>query len=180
MNCCPKNCIHCMRCSQASGNFVVRLVEPFWFQNVQLIIFPKVPLNLFPIKCMTSLYLKEKRTQMERICNYAVWSSSIEGCSFLFCCQIRNGKQTAILAVAVEVTKGKKDSEKNKKDQFYTIYRPNTGLQVWKCTVFIRVCKESLNLHGWLSILMCGVGVNWHGWCYYLLPFFIHVDVISA
>jgi hypothetical protein len=49
---------------------------------------------------------------------------------FFFCCQIRNGKQTAILAVAVEGTKGKKDTEKSKKDQFYTIYRPNTGLQV--------------------------------------------------
>ena len=49
---------------------------------------------------------------------------------FYFCCQIRNGKQTAILAVAVEGAKGKKDAEKNKKDQFYTIYRPNTGLQV--------------------------------------------------
>jgi len=48
----------------------------------------------------------------------------------LFCYQIRNGKQTAILAVAVEGAKGKKDAEKNKKDQFYTIYRPNTGLQV--------------------------------------------------
>jgi len=44
--------------------------------------------------------------------------------------QIRNGKQTAILAVAVEGAKGKKDAEKNKKDQFYTIYRPNTGLQL--------------------------------------------------
>jgi hypothetical protein len=44
--------------------------------------------------------------------------------------QVRNGKQTAILAVAVEGAKGKKDAEKNKKDQFYTIYRPNTGLQV--------------------------------------------------
>jgi len=50
--------------------------------------------------------------------------------TFFVCCQIRNGKQTAILAVAVEGVKGKKDAEKNKKDQFYTIYRPNTGLQV--------------------------------------------------
>ncbi|PSN38080.1 Protein strawberry notch [Blattella germanica] len=45
--------------------------------------------------------------------------------------QIRNGKQTAILAVSAEVGKtGKKDTEKSKKDQFYTIYRPNTGLQL--------------------------------------------------
>jgi hypothetical protein len=51
---------------------------------------------------------------------------------FVAASQIRNGKQTAILAVAVEGAKGKKDAEKNKKDQFYTIYRPNTGLQVYK------------------------------------------------
>jgi len=100
------------------------------FQNVQLFISSKVPLNLFPIKCMTSLYLKKKHTLRERGSSRAVWSSSIEGCAFL-CFQIRNGKQTAILAVAVEGAKGKKDAEKNKKDQFYTIYRPNTGLQVW-------------------------------------------------
>ncbi|XP_066601044.1 protein strawberry notch isoform X2 [Prorops nasuta] len=41
--------------------------------------------------------------------------------------QVRNGKQTAILAVAVEG--GKKKSE-GKKDQFYMLYRPNTGLQI--------------------------------------------------
>lgn len=41
--------------------------------------------------------------------------------------QIRNGKQTAILACAVE--NGKKKSE-GKKDQLYMIYRPNTGLQM--------------------------------------------------
>ncbi|KAK0087083.1 hypothetical protein PV326_005306 [Microctonus aethiopoides] len=41
--------------------------------------------------------------------------------------QIRNGKQTAILAVAVD--NGKKKSE-SKKDQLYMVYRPNTGLQL--------------------------------------------------
>ncbi|XP_032679498.1 protein strawberry notch-like isoform X1 [Odontomachus brunneus] len=41
--------------------------------------------------------------------------------------QIRNGKQTAILAVIVD--SGKKKSE-SKKDQLYMVYRPNTGLQL--------------------------------------------------
>ncbi|XP_011297794.1 protein strawberry notch isoform X2 [Fopius arisanus] len=41
--------------------------------------------------------------------------------------QVRNGKQTAILAVAVE--NGKKKGE-GKKDQLYMVYRPNTGLQL--------------------------------------------------
>ncbi|XP_067015400.2 protein strawberry notch isoform X2 [Anabrus simplex] len=46
--------------------------------------------------------------------------------------QIRNNKQTAILAVAVGGAAIKKEGEKNKKqkDQLYTIYRPNTGLQL--------------------------------------------------
>lgn len=59
---------------------------------------------------------------------YGELTGSREG--FYLSHQIRNGKQTAILAVAVEGAKGKKDTEKNKKDQFYTIYRPNTGLQL--------------------------------------------------
>ncbi|XP_011684968.1 PREDICTED: protein strawberry notch isoform X3 [Wasmannia auropunctata] len=42
--------------------------------------------------------------------------------------QIRNGKQTAILAVVVD-SSTKKKSE-SKKDQFYMVYRPNTGLQI--------------------------------------------------
>ncbi|KAH0549995.1 protein strawberry notch isoform X2 [Cotesia glomerata] len=40
--------------------------------------------------------------------------------------QIRNNKQTAILAVAVDSGKKKTD----KKDQLYMLYRPNTGLQL--------------------------------------------------
>ncbi|CAH1132025.1 unnamed protein product [Ceutorhynchus assimilis] len=44
--------------------------------------------------------------------------------------QVRNGKTTSILAVAVEVGSGsnKKKSE-SKKDQMFSVYRPNTGLQ---------------------------------------------------
>lgn len=45
--------------------------------------------------------------------------------------QIRNGKQTAILAICPDnATKSGKKTETNKKDQLYTIYRPNTGLQL--------------------------------------------------
>lgn len=42
--------------------------------------------------------------------------------------QVRNGKHTAILAVAVEAGTSKKKSE-SKKEQMYSVYRPNTGLQ---------------------------------------------------
>ncbi|KAJ9587309.1 hypothetical protein L9F63_019165 [Diploptera punctata] len=55
-------------------------------------------------------------------------SGSKEG--FYLSHQIRNGKQTAILAVAVDGGKPSKKEEKSKKEQFYTIYRPNTGLQL--------------------------------------------------
>jgi hypothetical protein len=41
--------------------------------------------------------------------------------------QVRNSKQTAILAVAVD-SSSKKKLESNR-DQLYTLYRPNTGLQ---------------------------------------------------
>ncbi|XP_074000099.1 protein strawberry notch isoform X3 [Rhodnius prolixus] len=47
--------------------------------------------------------------------------------------QIRNGKQTAILAEAIESSgsgKSVKKGAEGKKDQLYTIYRPNTGLQL--------------------------------------------------
>ncbi|XP_028133407.2 protein strawberry notch isoform X2 [Diabrotica virgifera virgifera] len=50
--------------------------------------------------------------------------------------QIRNGKTTAILAIAVDTggggggTKGKKEGKKeSKKDMMFSVYRPNTGLQ---------------------------------------------------
>lgn len=52
---------------------------------------------------------------------------------FLYNLQIRNGKQTAILAICPETAnanKAGKGSETTKKDQLYTIYRPNTGHQV--------------------------------------------------
>ena len=41
--------------------------------------------------------------------------------------QIRNGKHTAILAVAVDT--GVKKKSESKKDQMYNVYRPNTGQQ---------------------------------------------------
>ncbi|XP_075218729.1 protein strawberry notch isoform X1 [Lycorma delicatula] len=45
--------------------------------------------------------------------------------------QIRNGKQTAILAVAIDSgSKAGKKMETSKKDILFTIYRPNTGLQL--------------------------------------------------
>ncbi|XP_061933922.1 protein strawberry notch [Apis cerana] len=63
------------------------------------------------------------------------WAESMDKCSeltgskegFYLSHQIRNGKQTAILAVLVDT--GKKKSE-SKKDQLYMVYRPNTGLQL--------------------------------------------------
>ena len=56
---------------------------------------------------------------------FAEVSGSKEG--FYLSHQIRNGKQTAILAVAVEGSKKKSES---KKDQLFMVYRPNTGLQM--------------------------------------------------
>nr|CAD7429285.1 unnamed protein product [Timema monikensis] len=44
--------------------------------------------------------------------------------------QVRNDKQTAILAVSMVAPNTGLDPKKNKKDQFFTIYRPNTGLQL--------------------------------------------------
>lgn len=63
------------------------------------------------------------------------WAEATDKCSeligskegFYLSHQIRNGKQTAILAVVVD--SGKKRSE-GKKDQLYMVYRPNTGLQL--------------------------------------------------
>lgn len=63
------------------------------------------------------------------------WAEAMDKCSeltgskegFYLSHQIRNGKQTAILAVIVDT--GKKKSE-SKKDQLYMVYRPNTGLQL--------------------------------------------------
>ncbi|XP_063926322.1 protein strawberry notch isoform X2 [Zophobas morio] len=43
--------------------------------------------------------------------------------------QIRNGKHTAILAVAVETSASKKNKSESKKEQMFSVYRPNTGLQ---------------------------------------------------
>ncbi|KAM0733955.1 Protein strawberry notch [Formica fusca] len=63
------------------------------------------------------------------------WSEATNKCSeltgpkegFYLSHQIRNGKQTAILAIVVD--SGKKKTE-SKKDQLYMVYRPNTGLQL--------------------------------------------------
>lgn len=37
--------------------------------------------------------------------------------------QVRNGKQTAILAISLEVSSSKKTEKVSKKDQMYQIYR---------------------------------------------------------
>ncbi|XP_012140894.1 protein strawberry notch isoform X3 [Megachile rotundata] len=64
------------------------------------------------------------------------WAEAVDKCSeltgskegFYLSHQIRNGKQTAILAVAVDT--GSKKKSESKKDQLYMVYRPNTGLQL--------------------------------------------------
>ncbi|RZC32135.1 protein strawberry notch [Asbolus verrucosus] len=43
--------------------------------------------------------------------------------------QIRNGKHTAILAVAADGVASKKSKSESKKEQMFSVYRPNTGLQ---------------------------------------------------
>lgn len=45
--------------------------------------------------------------------------------------QVRNGKHTAILAIAVEGGSGNSNKKKSesKKEQMFSVYRPNTGLQ---------------------------------------------------
>ncbi|KAI5724814.1 hypothetical protein M8J77_007469 [Diaphorina citri] len=50
--------------------------------------------------------------------------------------QIRNGKQTAVLAVAVSSTPSPSKKAENKKNILFTVYRPNTGLQVNKNILF--------------------------------------------
>nr|CAD7265835.1 unnamed protein product [Timema shepardi] len=44
--------------------------------------------------------------------------------------QVRNDKQTAILAVSMVALNKGSDPKKSKKDQLFAIYRPNTGLQL--------------------------------------------------
>lgn len=43
--------------------------------------------------------------------------------------QIRNGKQTAILATVIETSGGSSEKKKGKDKEMYNIFRPNTGLQ---------------------------------------------------
>lgn len=57
--------------------------------------------------------------------------------------QVRNGKQTAVLASAVNPTnKSGKKEEKSKKDAMYTLFRPNTGLQVNKLMLDLNSTPE--------------------------------------
>ncbi|XP_012288560.1 protein strawberry notch isoform X2 [Orussus abietinus] len=86
------------------------------------------------------------------------WSEAKDRCSeltsskegFYLSHQIRNGKQTAILAVAVD--SGKKKSE-SKKDQLFMVYRPNTGLQLRQETLgelekkYKKVTEEEAESH---------------------------------
>ncbi|XP_058791168.1 protein strawberry notch isoform X2 [Phymastichus coffea] len=44
--------------------------------------------------------------------------------------QVRNGKQTAVLAVKVDTGPASKKSSDSKRDQLFALYRPNTGLQL--------------------------------------------------
>jgi hypothetical protein len=96
-----------------------------------------------------------------------------------FYCQIRNGKQTAILAVAVESAKGKKDTEKNKKDQFYTIYRPNTGLQVQRFTAFRQEQLMTFTLHFTVLILIWSIRIQWPNWYAYMQMISMNFHVIN-
>nr|CAB0002093.1 unnamed protein product [Nesidiocoris tenuis] len=69
--------------------------------------------------------------------------------------QIRNGKQTAILAEALDSSSSGKPVKKGevKKDQLYTIFRPNTGLQLRQETLgelekkYKKVTKEDADPH---------------------------------
>ncbi|XP_034947420.1 protein strawberry notch isoform X2 [Chelonus insularis] len=86
------------------------------------------------------------------------WSEAMERWSaltgakegFYLSHQIRNGKQTAILAIAVD--NGKKKIE-SKKDQLYMVYRPNTGLQLRQETLgelekkYKKVSSEEAETH---------------------------------
>ena len=66
--------------------------------------------------------------------------------------QIRNNKQTAILAVATESASSKKKSGKEK-DSLYAVHRPNTGLQLRQETLgelekkYKKVSKEEAESH---------------------------------
>ncbi|GLH00308.1 Protein strawberry notch [Gryllus bimaculatus] len=89
--------------------------------------------------------------------------------------QIRNNKQTAILAVAVGTSSSKKDgSTKKDKEQFYTIYRPNTGLQLRQETLgelekkYKKVSSEDAQTH-WVQQYDASVNTcshaYWRGNC---------------
>ncbi|XP_032457238.1 protein strawberry notch isoform X2 [Nasonia vitripennis] len=90
------------------------------------------------------------------------WSEAIERCNsltgskegFYLSHQVRNGKQTAILAVAIE-SDGRNKQQKNesKKNQLFMLYRPNTGLQLRQETLdelerkYKKVSSEEVKFH---------------------------------
>ncbi|XP_026279435.1 protein strawberry notch isoform X2 [Frankliniella occidentalis] len=67
--------------------------------------------------------------------------------------QIRNSKQTAILAVAVESNPNNKKKGTKEKDTLYAVYRPNTGLQLKQETLgelekkYKKVSKDEAEPH---------------------------------
>lgn len=67
--------------------------------------------------------------------------------------QVRNNKQTAILAVAVESSSAGKKKGSKEKDALYAVYRPNTGLQLKQETLgelekkYKKVSKDEAEPH---------------------------------
>lgn len=68
-------------------------------------------------------------------------STSLRTYPFVLLFQIRNGKATAILAVAYDKDKIRKSTDASSKRDSYTIYRPNTGFQVSRVAHSIRHLK---------------------------------------
>lgn len=72
---------------------------------------------------------------------------------FYLCHQVRNSKQTAILAVAVESSGSSKKKGSKEKDALYAVYRPNTGLQLKQETIgelekkYKKVSKDEAEPH---------------------------------
>ncbi|KAK3919054.1 Protein strawberry notch [Frankliniella fusca] len=72
---------------------------------------------------------------------------------FYLSLQIRNSKQTAILAVAVESNPNNKKKGTKEKDTLYAVYRPNTGLQLKQETLgelekkYKKVSKDEAEPH---------------------------------
>lgn len=108
------------------------------------------------------------------------WSKALERCiaitgskeGFYLSHQVRNGKQTAILAVAVDAGgKNKQQIDETKKNQFYMLYRPNTGLQLRQETLvdlekkYKKVSPEEVEFH-WMQQYNASVSTCSHAyWC---------------